>query len=183
MNAIGFLALTVAPDISRPFDEVVPAGHVISATSPSESNGTLPKESVITLVVSNGPAPRTIPGGLVGQTIDAATNLLAKSQLGVERTDAFSPDQAVGIVLAVAGENTQVPRDSKVAITVSKGPELFPIPDVTGKLGTDANSILSSAGFSVSGILGNPNKETLSTDPPAGELHEKGTGVRILTRQ
>ena len=183
VNAIQFLALTVAPDISRPYDEAVPAGHVISATSPSESNGTLPKGSVVTLVVSNGPTPRTIPGGLVGQTIDAATSLLSKSQLGVERTDAFSPDQAVGIVLAVAGENTQVPRDTKVAVTVSKGPEQFPIPDVTGQLGTAANDTLSRAGFSVTGILGNPNKETLSTDPPAGELHPKGTGVRILTRQ
>jgi len=183
VNAIQFLALTVAPDISRPYDEVVPAGHVISATSPSASNGTLPKGSVVTLVISNGPTPRTIPAGLVGQTIDATRNLLAQSQLGVDVTEAFSPDQAVGIVLTVAGENTQVPRDSKVQVTVSKGPELFPIPDVTGKSGTDANSILISAGFPVTQILGNTSKETLSTDPPAGELHPKGTGVRILTRQ
>jgi serine/threonine-protein kinase len=76
----------------------------------------------------------------------------------------------------------QVPRGSKVAVVVSQGPPLIPIPDVTGKSVTEAAAILQQAGFTISGVLGDPTKEVLATDPPAGEPHPRGTPVRIIAR-
>lgn len=179
---IEFLGLTVSPDVARPNDETAAAGTVMALDAPAASNGQIPKASVVSLTISAGPAPRTIPTGLASQKIDVVTKILADSQLGIEITEVFSADQARGVVLAVAGEGTQVARDTKVAVTVSKGPELFPIPDVTGKTGSQANDILQAAGFSVAGILGPTSNPVLSTDPPANEMHPKGTPVRIFPR-
>lgn len=139
--------------------------------------------------MSEGPAPRTIPTGLVGAPFDAVNAQFANLKLVVNRTDDFSDTVAPGLVLSVTPpEGTAVPRDSGVAVVVSKGPQPIPIPDVSGKTGIEATNILSAAGFPVSGIAnsagqpGSPTNRVIATDPPAGEPHPRGTPVRVVTR-
>lgn len=181
---------------SRPNDETVPKGVVISQAAPADlpgadeiPEGKLPRGTQVTLTVSDGPQPRTIPAGLVGAPFDAVNAQLANLKLVVNRSDEFSDTVQAGLVLRLdPAEGATVPRDSGVAVVVSKGPEPIPIPDVTGKSGIDATNILSAAGFPVSGIAnsagqpGSPTKQVIATDPPAGEPHPRGTPVRVVTR-
>lgn len=171
-------------DVDRPYDETVEVGVVISATPRTvNETGQAPRETPVDLVVSAGPAPRTIPAGLVGQSIDVARRLLGDLQLGVEVTEAYS-EAPVGTVLASDQvDGATVPRGTAVKLTVSKGPEPRPIPDVAGRTVSDATAILSRAGFVVSGVEGSPTTRVLATDPPAGEAHLPGRSVRLFTRR
>ena len=65
---------------------------------------------------------------------------------------------------------------------MSKGPAPIAVPDVRYNSGAIAAELLEQAGFTVSGIEGSPSGMVLATDPPAGELHPRGTSVRIFTR-
>ena len=67
-------------------------------------------------------------------------------------------------------------------LEVSKGPAPIAVPDVRYNSGSVATAMLEDAGFTVSGIEGSPSGMVLATDPPAGELHPRGTAVRIFTR-
>ena len=80
-------------------------------------------------------------------------------------------------------DGAQVPRDSVIDVTVSKGPAPVPIPDVTGRSVVDATNALAAAGFPVTGVDGSPGKPVLATDPPANEPHVPGTPVRLFTRK
>lgn len=166
-----------------PFDETVPAGVLISATPQvaPDATGQVPKSTPVDLVISAGPAPRKVPVGLVGQSAEAASQILASVQLGMNRIDEFS-DQPVGTVVRLGQpENTELPRDSAVDVVVSIGPETFPIPDVRGQSGTQAEATLNAAGFSIAGIDGAPSAAVVGQRPQPGELHVKGTAVQLLT--
>ena len=103
-------------------------------------------------------------------------------QLDARVTEAYS-DAPVGEVIDSAkAAGTELPRGTAVELTVSKGPEPIPIPDVVGLTGGEAASELEAAGFGVSDVQGSPNGTVLATDPVAGELRQVGTAVRIFTR-
>jgi serine/threonine-protein kinase len=164
-------------------DEKVAKGSVISVASPAAADGQVPKGATVDLIVSSGPAPRTVPAGLVGQSVASVKQALAAVQIGLHTTDAYS-DQPVGTVLALSQPaGATVPRDSVIEAQVSKGPQPIPIPNVAGQSVQSATTTLQSAGFAVSGVEGSPAGQVLATDPPAGEPHQKGTSVRLFTRQ
>ena len=56
------------------------------------------------------------------------------------------------------------------------------MPDVRYITGSMAAQQLEDDGFVVAGIEGSPSGMVLATDPVAGELHARGTAVRIFTR-
>jgi serine/threonine-protein kinase len=182
IDAVTAAGLTVAGK-ETPFDETVPAGNFISLSAVLDPTGRLPRGSSVNIVISNGPAPRTIPEGLIGGSLAGAKKALADRQLKVDAAEEYSA-QPSGVVLAVSpAANEQVARDSVVRVTVSKGPAPVAIPNVVGASVADATSTLSAAGFPVSGVDGSPAKPVIVTDPPAGELHVPGTPVRIVSRQ
>jgi len=174
---------------STAVDEGVPAGSVVSAgPAPGQEapagDGTVPKGTELALVVSSGPAPRVVPDGLGGLTVGDAKERLAAVQLKAQITEEWNETYPAGIVLSMATPpGTEVPRDTPVGLTVSKGPAPIPVPNVTGLVGTAAAAQLQAAGFGVSGIEGSPSSAVLATDPPAGETHPRGTPVRIFTRR
>ena len=171
------------------FDESVAKGAVVTATpaagrDPVDANGQVPKQTPVDVKVSDGPAPRAVPDGLVGATKADATAKLAAVQLTAQVAEDFSDTVAAGTVISAGiPAGTQVARDSAVPLVVSKGPQPVPIPNVIGQSGTAAATALQAAGFVVSGVEGSPTGMVLQTDPPAGEPHQKGTAVRIFTRQ
>ena len=73
-------------------------------------------------------------------------------------------------------------RGGTVELVVSKGPAPIPVPDVKWISGAMAAEQLEAAGFTVAGIEGSPSGMVLATDPVAGELHQRGTEVRLFTR-
>jgi serine/threonine-protein kinase len=164
-------------------DEKVAKGSVVSVAAPVDARGQVPKGATVDLVVSSGPAPRTVPAGLVGQPAASVKQALAAVQLGLHTTDAYS-DQPVGTVLSLSQPaGATLPRDAVIEAQVSKGPQPIPIPNVAGQSVQSATTTLQSAGFAVNGVEGSPAGQVLATDPPAGEPHQKGTSVRLFTRQ
>ena len=142
------------------FDEDVPSGSVISWSVPSEpslhvGDEVLPETEVV-LVVSKGPAPRTVPE-LAGATVEDATAELDELRLeAVEAEREFSNDVPSGEVIAVdPAPGTSVERESTVTLRVSKGPDLVVLPDVTGQTLDQARATLQAAGLQVGGLVGN----------------------------
>ncbi|MCO5321770.1 MAG: PASTA domain-containing protein [Microthrixaceae bacterium] len=170
------------------FDEDVPAGSVVAASpapgSPApDDEGRVPKQTAIDLVVSDGPAPRVVPDGIVGVTLEEAQAALGAVQLVAEPTEEYSSSIDKGVVIrSDTAPGSELPRGSAVVLVVSAGPEPIVVPDVTGSTGTAAAAELESRGFTVSGIEGSPSGTVLATDPPAGESRLPGAQVRIFTR-
>ncbi len=179
----------VLGDVTSAHDEEVAQGTVVSATPaegypPPDDQGEIPRETPVNLVISRGPAPRAVPEDIVGVPIADAKSRLTEVQLTAGVSTEFSETIPTGVVIRSGiSPGTEVRRDSVVPLAVSDGPQPIPIPDVIGKTGTQAASELETAGFVVSGIEGSPSGAVLATDPPAGEPHQRGTAVRIFTRQ
>lgn len=154
----------------------------MTASAELNSTGELPRGSKVDPRALAGPAPRTIPPGLVGQSVDAVRQALTGLQLGMNVTETYS-DVPVGIVTATnQQDNASVARGTVVEVTVSKGPEPVPIPNVVGQ-SVPATAALQAAGIVVTEVQGSPLNEVLQTDPPVGEPHQPGTGIRIFARQ
>ena len=175
-------------EIGRAHHEEVPAGAVISAPlaegAEAEADGRVPKGSTVNLLVSDGPAPRAVPDGLVGVPQAEAVAALEAVQLTAGVTEEHSETVAAGVVIS-AGQppGTQLERGAAVPIVVSLGPAPIAVPDVKWISGAMATQELEEAGFTVSGIEGSPSGMVLATDPVAGELLPRGTAVRLFTRR
>ncbi len=161
------------------FDEEVAKGRVASTDPPT--GGSLKPGTEVSLVVSDGPAPRPVPD-VLGESSDSARASLEGAGLVVKSTEDYSERYAAGTVAAVSPEvGTEVARGSTVAITISKGPPPVEVPRVVDMRRADAVSKLKAAGFTVrvqEGIV-TPLNRVYSQDPPPGEFRPKGSTVTI----
>ena len=74
LERAGFEVRTVSA-----FNEDVPADHVIRVARNTKPK--LPKGETVSLLVSKGPEPRTIPEGLAGKTLDEVVGILGQLKL------------------------------------------------------------------------------------------------------
>ena len=182
-------ALVALPAIEQP-DEDVPVGSVISWSVPDDATlgagGEVLPDTPVQLVVSTGPAPRTIPA-LVGTTVEQATAALQAIQLGVTVAEpVFSDDIPTGsVVSANPPDGTGgIPRGTAVTITPSKGVDLVTAPALDGLNLQQARDALVAAGLQLGSVLGN-TQGTIVEAHVAGELmaagsqHRRGTAVDI----
>jgi serine/threonine-protein kinase len=170
------------PKVTEVYDEAQVAGIVL-AVAP-ESSGNQPKGSEIGLTVSKGPEPRTVPGGLAGKTYDQAAAALTAEHLVPVKVEEFSDKVEAGQVIGLRpGEGTSAPRDSKVEVVVSKGPDLVAVPNVDGKDLAGAVAALEGAGLKAGDVSGPANGRPYVTDPPAGTQVKRGSTVDIYLRR
>jgi len=173
LQAAGFL---VAQE--TPYDETVPAGQVIG-TDPKAGTAT-PRDSTVKLLVSNGPAPVTVPD-VSTQTYDQAAAALTGLGFTVVRGDVFDAtipkDQVVGTDPA---SGTPAPKGSQVTINVSKGPELVAVPNLVGATIDAATAQLQGLGFQVDTQSYLPGRVVRATDPAAGSQVAKGAKVTLF---
>ncbi len=106
----------------------------------------LREDDSVELYVSAGAFP-----DVAGMSVDEATSTLTEKQLQVsgEIDYRFSESVDKDVVIGVADraeEGNWRPGDS-VQLIVSKGPELFPVPDVSNRTLVEAKGILEDAGF------------------------------------
>ena len=172
------------------YDEVVPAGTIISWSVPGDATlgaGSLVEpETPVELVVSLGPAPRSIPD-VVGTPVGAARTEL--EELGLTLTEVgqeFSDDIVLGSVLAQSIEpGTEVQRGSDLTVIVSRGPDIVPFPDLSDAANyEEAAAILSEAGFQPRLTFGDTLGEVQQVridgeEPVVGETYRRGTQVDI----
>jgi eukaryotic-like serine/threonine-protein kinase len=135
------------------YDDHAKRGAVLTATLPDSSAAdegkSIPRDTVVTLVVSNGPAPVSVPS-VVGSTVDDAKSALSGAGLKIAQTQAYSDTVPQGKVISQdPPADAQQHRGDTVTIQVSQGPELIALPDTYGKNVDTATQLLQSAGFQV----------------------------------
>lgn len=160
--------------------EEVPAGHVISAGA---AEGTqLETDSAVDLVLSDGPAPRTIPA-VVGSSRADAVAAIEGLGLAPSIVEEYSQQVPEGTVISVSpAPGEQVERGATVEVVISLGRPFVVVPDVVGLSAAEASDQLEAAGFVVVDTVGPPNRPVLVTDPPAGESRRQGERITIVTR-
>lgn len=138
------------------YDNTVPAGTVLAQT-PSP-NTVLPRGGRVLLDLSRGQRTVEVPT-ITGLTQAQAELTLTNSGLDlgdVVTMDSPSPRGTVLNSFPAAG--VRVPAASAISITISAGPGLVTIPDVTGQSYAAARTLLEQLGFQVA-----PPKEVIST--------------------
>jgi eukaryotic-like serine/threonine-protein kinase len=125
--------------------ETVPAGQIISQDPPS---GVLLQGETISLVISKGP-PLVKMRDLSGMKLNKAAKWLLDKKLVLgEKSERFSTEYEVGVVIEQsAAKGQRLERGSPVDLVVSKGPRMIGVPDVVGKSKEDAVAAIEAAGF------------------------------------
>jgi len=164
--------------------KTVEAGRVIATTPSAETE--VQEGSVITLLVSSGPAPVHVPD-VVGSTLEAAEATLTNSELEVGTvTKQVSASQPAGTVLVQSPTTGgSVRAGTKVNLTIAKAPREVAVPNVVGAAEAVAAAALQHAGFTSKPEPRTTSEQSqvgvvLEQSPAAGTRSRKGTTVTIV---
>lgn len=144
LSAFGLIA--VLEDV---YDEEVPQNRIVGTVPPEGSRVTLGSE--VTVQVSRGPEPRTVPD-LVGMNSAEAFASLGRSDLEVGRvTRRVVSDGNPGEVISTdPAPGEQAPRGFPVAVVIVADPDERTAPDLVGFTRANATSIAEASGLRVS---------------------------------
>jgi beta-lactam-binding protein with PASTA domain len=170
--------LKAQPVVSVPSNR--PEGTV-TAQEPS-AGMTVIKGSRVRINVSSGPAEVDVPS-VIGLTFDQASATLQNDGFAVARTNVDS-DQPKDTVVDQSPSGRAKP-GSTINLSVSKGPKMSTVPDVTSQDEASARSTLESAGFHVSVQRQEVNDPglggiVLSQEPTGGTKAKQGSVVTIF---
>lgn len=131
---------------STAFDEQVPQGEVITSNPPVGTE--LSKGSDVTVVVSKGRERYEVPD-LTGRTADQARASLDSRHLTLGTTsEAYDDEVPAGEIVSTSpAAGTEVTRDAKVSLVISRGPEPVAVPTVTGQGAEAATGAIEDAGL------------------------------------
>lgn len=142
---------------------------------------TIKTDQTVTLVMCQTPKDVRVPTGLRGGTEDAARQALTEKGLVpvIDRVDNAARE---GEVLKVEKEGVNVPRNTEITVTVSRG-NLVEIPDVKGQTFEVAKARLQDRGFTnivkeESNQDGTPGTVVEQT-PNANEKRSKSTKITL----
>ena len=158
------------------------ADIVLAALDESDTalGATFPERGTINLVVSAGPIP-----SVSGLSTEEATAALDAHELLVDdslNTEVNHEEIPKGHAIAVLPSTDPVRPGDAVGLQISLGPELFEVPDVSGRKLNKAIQILTDAGFSPVTDYGEIIQRlatVASTTPAAGEMVPRGAEVRF----
>ena len=170
--------------------DAVPVGNVISwsvAKQPTLVAGDeVLQGTLINLVVSSGPALRSVPL-LVGMKLEDATATAIELGLVLGVTpDSFSPDVAIGLIGAQSPPPGQfVPKGSTIVYSISLGPDLVELPNIVGINFIDAEKRLVAAGFIVGEVSGRKSYRMKSASVKGvavknGDMVPRGSAIDMV---
>ncbi|MEV1036885.1 MULTISPECIES: Stk1 family PASTA domain-containing Ser/Thr kinase [unclassified Streptomyces] len=168
--------------ITKEFSEETVRGDVIR-TDPAAGTERHP-DSAVALHVSKG-APVDVPD-VSGLSVEDATAALAdeglKAKVLPDRVN--SPEVAGDIARQSPGEGAEAAEGDTIELTVSDGPRMIDVPDVTGKDVDEATSELKDAGFEVK--VDRPflsfSDTIASQSVDGGEQAPEGSTITIKTK-
>ncbi|MFF8712344.1 Stk1 family PASTA domain-containing Ser/Thr kinase [Streptomyces sp. NPDC015184] len=133
--------------VTKEFSEDIVRGDVIR-TDPGANTGRHP-DSAVSLVLSKG-TPVDVPD-VTGLSVEDATAALEEEGLKAEVLPdrVNSPEVAGDIARQSPGQGSEAAEGDTITLTVSKGPRMIDVPDVTGKDVDEATAELEDAGFEV----------------------------------
>jgi serine/threonine-protein kinase len=170
--------------------DAVPVGNVISwsvAKQPTLVAGDeVLQGTLINLVVSSGPALRSVPL-LVGMKLEDATATALELGLVLGVTpDSYSPDVAIGLIGAQSPPPGQfVPKGSTIVYSISLGPDLVELPNIVGINFIDAEKRLVAAGFIVGEVSGRKSYRMKSASVKGvavknGDMVPRGSAIDMV---
>jgi serine/threonine-protein kinase len=170
--------------------DAVPVGNVISwsvAKQPTLVSGDeVLQGTLINLVISSGPALRSVPL-LVGMKLEDATAAALELGLVLGVTpDSYSPDVAIGLIGAQSPPPGQfVPKGSTIVYSISLGPDLVELPNIVGINFIDAEKRLVAAGFIVGEVSGRKSYRMKSASVKGvavknGDMVPRGSAIDMV---
>lgn len=130
-------------------------------------------------------AAATIPS-VANKTVAQAQQLLSDAGFRSTTSDVFDDDVPTGLVVgSEPGAGTEIRKFQPVALFVSKGPQLFPVPRLTGGTLEEAKNALNAGGMALGTVAEEFNEEAaagviLSQDPAAETSVRRGTPVAMV---
>jgi serine/threonine protein kinase len=175
-------------DSTRQFDAKIVKGTVIAALGAGgvdlSTLTTYGEKQPIALVVSAGALPDVVGLSLT----DATTKLKTEGNLtATAGSDVYSDTIGAGGVVAIELTKGQIvhPGDT-VSLSMSKGKEQVPVPQVVGMSWPDAQVALKAAGFAIKFdnkfsqfVAPSPGSIVTSVSPAQGTMVDKGSTVVI----
>ncbi|MBL0800497.1 PASTA domain-containing protein, partial [Streptomyces albidoflavus] len=166
--------------VTRAFSESVAKGDVVS-TDPAagtERRG----GSAVALVVSKG-APVEVPD-VAGSSLQEATEALKEAGLKVSTADerVFSEHEKGAVAAQSPEPGTELAEGGEVELTLSKGPDLVEVPDVTGQKEEEARKTLEGAGFKVDVSRWFFGDTVWDQSVEGGETAPRGSEITIRVR-
>ncbi len=170
--------------VTQQYSNTVPTGQVIDQT-PIAGTSVAPGTAV-DLVVSQGPAPVSVPDVVGLAQADAETAVTGANLSVGSITEQYSATAPVG---QVVGQNptagTSVAPGTAVDLVLSKGPAPAVVPDVVGMIQADAETAITGAGLTVGSVTEQysptaPVGQVIDQTPPAGTGVELGTAVDLV---
>lgn len=161
-----------------------PAAKGIVIAQRPAANTHLREGSVVTLTVSSGPEPITVPA-LVSLTLDKASALLKRAGLTLTVTDKTPSDNipAGTIVSQDTPQGTTIGPGGNVGVVVSTGPDGAVVPEIGARSLKDAVAAITDAGFkpeiTYSVQPGEANGSVISQSPDPRTNLRRGSAVKI----
>jgi len=175
--ALKAAGLTIAQPVTTSYSDTVPANGVISV---DPAPGTVKDwNAVVTLTVSKGPQPITITD-YTGKNANDAQAALTAAGFKVAVTQDYSDSVAEGVVINQMPNNGTGVKGDTITLDVSKGQQLFKVPDVRGKKTKQAEQELDKAGFKWS-VLAAPfgPGDVYDQSPEPGTMKPKGATITL----
>ncbi|MCU1504053.1 MAG: putative serine/threonine protein kinase, partial [Ilumatobacteraceae bacterium] len=170
-------------------DEAVPTGQVLTWSIPGHpeliAGSVVDPGVVVQVVLSAGPAPRTVPSLAGKSAVDAQAAIEGLGLVYAQLPDQFSPTVPAGTVVSQdPAASSQVPKGSTVSVAISKGPDVVAMPDLTNQPLQPAQNALSAAGLGVGTVTGNANGVVTAATVAGlgvtpGQLLPRGTAVDL----
>ncbi len=172
------------PPQAAAYSATVPGGQVISWSFGGREQPTkAPWHATITLAISEGPPPVTVPS-VSGLTYAGASAALTK--VGFKTTEVQEaslttpPGEAVG-TQPPAG--TQAPQGSTVTVEVSSGPPKVTVPaNLSGLTLGELEAVLSVLGLKIGTVSGPRGGVIKATVPGAGQSVAQGSSIDVTLR-
>lgn len=152
---------------------------LIISVSPNQGES-VKHDTSVQVVVSKGPTPIEVPD-LSGKTQDEIQSALESLRLQASFTTGYSDTVARGQAISqdVAAGETRY-RGDTITVTISLGPEMVTVPDLTGQSMDAAKQQLSELGFQVEvrkRLLGALPNLVYSQSPAGGTQAKNGSTV------
>jgi serine/threonine-protein kinase len=105
------------------------------------------KGTTVRINVSKGLPPVIVPSDVIGKNASDAQSELEQLGFNVSQQQADSTKPKDTVIDTSPRPGTSLPRGSQVTLTVSRGPQTAPIPDVRGFTVAVAGETVRAAGF------------------------------------
>ncbi|MFH8341000.1 Stk1 family PASTA domain-containing Ser/Thr kinase [Streptomyces sp. AM6-12] len=169
--------------VTRSFSDDIDQGAVISTTPAAGTERHA--GSAIALTVSKG-SPVDVPDVTGDDPADARQELTdAGLKVKIASEQVNSEYDKGKVARQSPGDGKQAATGDTVTLTLSKGPQMIEVPDVTGDSVDDAHQALEGAGFKVSedrGLLGLFGDTVKKQSVKGGRTAPKGSTITITIR-